>query len=66
MVYSRERQNFHGNSSFFQSVPGDSSLIILSFAYLWIHTQDTGWTNVNLLCFPDTVEIASLERLRRW
>ena len=26
----------------------------------------TGWTNVNLLYFPDSTEIASLKRLALW
>ena len=27
------------------------------------HIEITGWTNVNLLCLPDSIEIASLEGL---
>ena len=26
----------------------------------------TGWTNVNLLCFPDSIEITSLQGLTLW
>ena len=26
----------------------------------------TGWTNINLLYFPDSIEIASLEELTLW
>ena len=30
------------------------------------HCGPTGWTNVNLFYFPDSIEITSLDRLTLW
>ena len=45
----------------------NASLCVVHCVYQsFTEVVNTGWTNVNLLCLPDTIEIASLERLTLW